>query len=111
MAVPKDDVIVKFFADDPDWEYRVFQMLTHFDVPQSLKDSQKSKLRTIHNPSDFIVVDDFFAVETVRRSLPCQDQIDELLSAVTVVANERILLHIYFFFNFIASFCQYDRVE
>ena len=47
--IGKDYMVVKFFADYPEWIDWVLQVFTHFDIFQSLEDCEETKLGFIFN--------------------------------------------------------------
>ena len=106
MMRGKDYVIMELFADDPDRQSRIFEVFSHLYIPQRLENSQKTKLRPLCDAFDLIVIDNFFSIETVRASLTSEDQIDKLLSAMTMIAYQRITFDIHLLFYVIDSFCQ-----
>lgn len=58
-----------------------------------------------------VILQLFFAIKAVRRRLPGNEQIHKLLSAMSMIANERIVLHIDFIIYFINSFGHHNRVD
>ena len=61
----EDNMVVEFFADDPNWNHRIFQILTNLDVLQGLEDCQETELRWLRNAFYFVVVDYLFTIEDV----------------------------------------------
>ena len=105
------DVVVELFADYPGWYYRVFQIFTNFNVLQSLENSQKTKLWFLRDAFDFVVVYYFLAVKDIGAGSACQNQVDKLLSAVSVVANQRVDLDVHLFLYILCAFGQDCWVE
>lgn len=105
------DVVVELFADYPGWYYRVFQIFTNFNVFQSLENSQKTKLWFLRDAFDFVVVYYFLAVKDIRAGSTCQDQVDKLLGAMPVVANQRVDLDVNLLFYILGAFGEDSWVE
>jgi hypothetical protein len=65
MMTCEYDMVVELFADYPNWNHRIFQILTNLDILQGLEDCQETELRWLRNTFDFVVVDYLFTIEDV----------------------------------------------
>ena len=105
------DVVVELFANYPGWYNRIFQIFTNFNVFQSLENSQKTKLWFLGDTFDFVVVYYFLAVKDIGAGSTCQDQVDKLLGAMSVVANQRVDLDVNLLFYILGAFGEDSWVE
>ena len=65
VTMTKNDVIVKFFADDPNGKYRVFQMFSYLNVAKGFKNCKETKFRTVYHPSNLVIIYYLLSVKTI----------------------------------------------
>lgn len=84
----KHDMVMELFADNPNREDWCFQIAADLNIFECFENSQESELGSFSNSRQLvIVIQQLITVKAIRACPPGQKHIDQLLSAMTVVAD------------------------